>query len=140
MPLDLKTYYLSYFRKDIEKIKLLHGNRITNKDDFFFDRDSWINAILKINSNEQITCFILSMFITVASDQTMFTYYKPLYGQFKLLTQYPKFGWCGLGPHNENPLLLIRYPIEKSLVEFKEIEKNLIQHQNYLKSKWKTSL
>jgi hypothetical protein len=120
--INLKKYYLNDFRKDLLKIQFERGNEITNPGDFFFDKTSWTDAIRKLQSNEQKACFIISMFITVASDQTMFTYFRSSYRNFRLLTRYPKFGWTGLGPHNENPLLLIKYPVEQSAIDFQEIE------------------
>ncbi len=62
------------------------------------------------------------MFITVASDQTMYAYYLNHYDNFKRLTQYPKFGWCGMGLHNENPLSLILCAIEDKIVDQDLIE------------------
>lgn len=125
MQIELKSYYLNDFRKDLPKIQFTQGNQVTNHGDFFFDKQRWIDALRTIASGEQKACFVFSMFITVASDQTMFAYFHPYYRTFRLLTRYPKFGWCGLGPHNLNPLLLIKYPLDESLIEIADVKKYL---------------
>ncbi len=115
--MNLRDYYLNVFRGDVEKIRFRRGSEVTNPSDFFFDREEWKNAVQLMEDNETKAYFIFSMCITVAPDQTMYTYYQKHYGDFRRLTRYPKFGWCGLGPHNENPLLLIQYAIEDNAVD-----------------------
>lgn len=115
--MSLREYYLEVFRADVKRIRFRPGSKVTNPDDFFFDREEWKRAVGLMKDNNTKACFIFSMFITIASDQTMYTYYQNCYDDFRRLTRYPKFGWCGLGPHNENPLKLIQYAIEDNAVD-----------------------
>jgi len=120
--MEIRNYYLKTFRTDVEKIRFRLGSKVTNPNDFFFDREEWKRAVRLMEDNNKKACFIFSMFITVASDQTMHAYYQNFYDDFRRLTRYPKFGWCGLGPHNENPLELIQYAIEDNAVDSNSID------------------
>jgi len=120
--MDIRSYYLKNFRTDVEKIRFQLGSEVTNPNDFFFDKDEWKRVVCLIEDNDKKACFIFSMFITVASDQTMYAYYQNFYDDFRRLTRYPKFGWCGLGPHNENPLKLLQYAIADNAVDSNSID------------------
>jgi len=45
---------------------------------------------------------------------TMFKYFNENYVAFREQTNYPKFGWCGFGPHYENPRKILDLPPENS--------------------------
>jgi len=122
MSINLSDYYHNKFRNALKNIKCAEGSQVTNPDDIWFSKEAWLEALRKMRDKEERACLIFSMFITVASDQTMYTYYSGLYEEFRTLTRYPKFGWYGLGPHNENPLLLIQYPVEEGVVDWAILE------------------
>ncbi len=126
MPNDIRGYYLEEFRNDFKRISFVPGTNATNPGDSFFDAESWRRAVGLFDDEQTKTWFIFSMFITVASDQIMFTYYPQDYRRFRDLTRYPKFGWCGLGPHNQNPLLLIQVPLQDHVVSDRYIEENSV--------------
>lgn len=120
--MSLREYYLNDFCNDIKNIKFQHGNRVTNPNDLFFNAEEWIRVINLLPNDERKAYFIYSMFVTVASDQTMYTYYRDRYEEFRKKTRYPKYGYCCLGPHNNNPLSLIAYPIQVQAISRDKIE------------------
>jgi hypothetical protein len=125
MSKDLADYYVNEFRNDIAKINFNEGLLSSTIGLVCFDKDAWLEAVKSMENETTKAYFIFSMFITVASDQTMFEYYHDQYKRFDSLTKYPKFGSCGLGPHNENPLYLIIYPIENKIIDSKLISDHL---------------
>jgi hypothetical protein len=116
--MTLKEYYFDDFGDDINNINFQHGGT-PNPGDLFFSENEWVGAV---QNNNRKAYFICSMFVTVASDQTMYTYYKDHYNKFKDYTRYPKFGYCGLGPHNQNPLSLIGLPVDNGIIQSSAIE------------------
>lgn len=105
----IKDYYNNDFRADIKRIDFNDGSPTMQG---YFKQESWLKAVESITDKTERVYFAFSMLITIATDQTMFTYFKGNYKQFETLTRYPKFGWHGLGPHNQNPFLLLLNPLE----------------------------
>lgn len=122
--MELKDYYDKQFREDLLNINFTQGGqggyffdgRPRVPRNLYFSYEEWIEAINKIKLPEDKVCFVFSMFITIASDQTMFTYFNSKYEEFKELTRYPKFGWKGMVSHIQNPLNIIKHPIEQLVI------------------------
>jgi len=121
--MNIKDYYLQQFRVDFKKVELQKASNICNTDDLFFSREE-LQRVLKTDITAQNhPYFIFSMFITIASDQIIYTYFPDNYSEFRNYTRYPKFGYCGLGPHNENPLMIVVDAVEKKIVPQETVEK-----------------
>jgi hypothetical protein len=60
--------------------------------------------------------FILSLFMVVLTDQALYTYFPQSYETWRQHTMFPKFGWSGFGPHNENPFWILRVPEREGLI------------------------
>jgi hypothetical protein len=124
--MKIRDYYLNRFRKEIKTISFEERSLLTNQKDFFFNKKSWLNAVNNITDNELKIFFIYSMFITIASDEIMYTYYNMDYSKFRTQTRYPKFGLCGLGTHIENPLTLIQHLIDENSIDIGLLQKHSI--------------
>jgi len=133
MNLELSKYYRKIFREDVCKINFVAfhtrapllgslDNNFIDMDAFFYKNDL-IRSLKLMHTEIHKAFFIYSIFITVSSDQTMYTYYQSYYNEFRFLTRYPKFGWCGMGPHIKNPLLIFQYPIEENVIDLEIIRK-----------------
>ncbi len=61
--------------------------------------------------------FILSLFMIVLTDQCLYTYQRDMYKLWREKTNYPKFGWSGFGPHNENPFMLLWIPEKEKIID-----------------------
>lgn len=51
--------------------------------------------------------FVLCLFMVVLTDQCLYTHFPDGYPRWRRQTGFPKFGWAGFGPHNENPLKIL---------------------------------
>ena len=60
--------------------------------------------------------FHLSLFMVIISDQCLFRYFRDSYPVWRKHTNYPKFGWSGFGPHNENPFKILWVPEREAMV------------------------
>lgn len=54
--------------------------------------------------------FVLSLFMVVITDQCLYTHFRQTCQMWRRQTNFPKFGWSGFGPHNENPLKILWAP------------------------------
>ncbi|WBS04091.1 hypothetical protein OU994_07345 [Pseudoduganella sp. SL102] len=61
--------------------------------------------------------FILSLFMIVVTDQTLYTYNAKTYDTWRDATRYPKFGWFGYDVHYGNPLKLLWAPENAELID-----------------------
>lgn len=61
--------------------------------------------------------FPLALFMTTLTDQAIYTHFRDQYATWLSRTQFPKFGWAGFGPHNENPFKLLWAPEREQVVD-----------------------
>ena len=110
----------------LEKSELRNGNEFQarNRDpqDYniqFFGGRNWEHAAedLATIPPHQREIFVFCVFMTVITDQAIFTYYPQYYAKWRHVTQFPKFGWSGFGMHNENPYKLLWMPEKKRLID-----------------------
>lgn len=120
----MKQYYHNQFRQDLDKLNYTVYNYF-GIEHRFFGGDKWMNfqEDLQNITPEYKAKFILSLFITVSVDQAFYTYLpEEIYRkEIEPLLKYPKFGWTGMGPHNEPPKYLIIRPVEFGVVSAQEI-------------------
>lgn len=76
----------------------------------FFGGPDWENVandLRQVPENDRPQ-FVLCLFMVVLTDQALYTYFRDSYDGWRRRTNFPKFGWSGFGPHNENPFKLLR--------------------------------
>ena len=127
--MNFKYYVETQFPSDIKTMKFkmpnltiqeAHQGFRMDKKTIFFGGRKWSNIkedLSKIDK-EHIENFCISLFVIVSIDLNMFTNFKDKYALFRSKTMYPKFGWCGYGPHYENPKKLLILPEKNKIVNF----------------------
>jgi len=93
----------------------------------FFGGQDWEQCKADLNNipEEDRAAFILCLFIVVITDQNIYAHFRDKYGNWRAKTQFPKFGWSGFGPHNENPLKILVVPVKKEFVKLAAVETHL---------------
>jgi hypothetical protein len=123
----MESYFNHFFIADLRKLSLTRPNNVilSNPESFridqttvFFGGRNWENYENDIKAIDQKSKFVLSLFATVCIDLTMFTHFSGSYAKFRSLTNYPKFGWSGYGPHFEGPHKLIIKAEQEGKLEF----------------------
>jgi len=116
----LADYYRNEFRNDVQKIKVENLENSRYPGDKSFDADAWKKAAAEIENGDRRLCFAISMFITIAVDQTMFKYFNNNYEEFRNLTLYPKFHSL-MRPNGEFPYVLFQILIDDGLLDEEDI-------------------
>ena len=121
----MNAYFYKQFPSQLALLTFSRPNNIVRehimKDDavvFFGGRD-WENAKADLSRISEIDRpkFILSLFMIVITDQCLYTHFRQTYQTWRQKTNSPKFGWSGLGPHNENPFKIIWAPERDNVVD-----------------------
>ena len=121
----LIEYRNQQFNADLNSMNFIIPNEVilNNPSDFdldqntvFFGKQDWENLNIDIEhiEEENYKYFFLCLFTITIIDMTMFKYFNENYVAFREQTNYPKFGWCGFGPHYENPRKILDLPSENS--------------------------
>lgn len=89
---------------------------------FVGDMD-WGNVVADLGRipPERRAYFVLSLFMITLTDQVIYTYFRAQYPDWRLATNFPKFGWSGYGPHNENPFILLWAPEREAVLNPNEV-------------------
>lgn len=84
----------------------------------FFGDPEWSNVRSDLAAVPEADrpLFILSLFMVVLTDQAVYTYFPHSYDTWRMHTRFPKFGWSGFGPHNENPIWILRVPEREGVI------------------------
>ena len=131
----MRDYFYNTFPSRLRLLEFRRPNQIVRehimRDDsvvFFGGRD-WesVSDDLSQISEEDRPYFILSLFMVVLTDQCLYTYQPNSYRVWRQKTNFPKFGWSGFGPHNENPLKILWAPEREHAVIINDVL-NLIPH------------
>lgn len=122
--MDINDYFYQKFPKELKKLNFAKPNKVVSEkimndaSVMFFGGQNWKNAnedLSNISMNER-PLFVLSLFLITLTDQCLFTYEPTLYEKWRNATNFPKFGWAGFGPHNENPFCILTEPEREGLV------------------------
>jgi hypothetical protein len=122
----LEHYYQTQFTQDLETLAYRHPNPVimNNLPLFkidaatkFFGGMEWENFDDDLASIANKEAFIYCLFVITIIDLVMFTYFQHNYEHFRNGTQYPKFGWCGYGPHYENPKKMLLKSEENGILD-----------------------
>lgn len=127
------NYYENYFKADIQNLTFYKPNKTImqnpnvfriDKETLFWGGRNWenIKKDLERISPENIENYILTLFCITSIDLGMFSQFGGIHSNaYQILrkeTNIPKFGWCGLGPHFENPKKILSVPLELNLLDF----------------------
>jgi hypothetical protein len=120
----MHNYFYNRFPEQLRQLEFRQPNSIIRKvmqDEavvFFGGRDwnSVVDDLYRIPSKDHPK-FILCLFMIVVTDQYLYRYQTNIYQTWREETKYPKFGWCGLGPHHENPFKILCAPERDSVID-----------------------
>jgi len=121
----MRDYFHDRFPIQLQQIPLrrpndvVRGHIMRDESVVFFGGQDWRNVasdLRRVPPSDQVK-FILSLFMIVLTDQCLYTYFQHAYIDWKRITNFPKFGWAGFGPHVENPFKLLWAPEREGLVD-----------------------
>jgi hypothetical protein len=122
--MTLENYFNSSFQSDVAKLQFravpqVLKDILQDQELVLFGGKNWstVDEDLALISPENRPQFILCLFLLVATDQCMQSYFKAHYPHWRSQTAYPKFGWTRFGLYNENPLKLLSVPDVAGLVD-----------------------
>ncbi len=125
--MNIANYFNQGFQRDIGKLQFSEVPQVlkdilNDKDLIQFGGRNWskVDTDLKDIDVELRPMFVLCLFVLVATDQCMQTYFKQHYANWRAQTAYPKFGWIRFGLYNENPLRLLSVPEKLQLLDAKQ--------------------
>jgi len=119
----MENYYHNQFRQDLEQLNYSFHN-VLGKEYKYFGGEKWQNYLSDLQNISTVnkSKFILSLFITISVDQAFYSFLtEEQYTRVERLLRYPKFGWCGMGHHNEPPKYIIIRPLEFGEVKGRDI-------------------
>jgi hypothetical protein len=119
--MNLNTYLKTHFSSDLEKLPKQEPNDVLKKmfgNIYCFGDKEWTKAHTDLNSiaKERWTEFVFILFVEVLIDQNTYEHFRQNYPSSIEHTRLPKFGYSGLGLHNENPLVLIKAASDSELL------------------------
>lgn len=131
--MTLFEYKETHFLKDLSLLKYskpkhflldLLASLEIDENTRFFGGSNWNNFEEDIENVDECNYnnFFLCLFTMSIIDRTIFTYFRDIYPEFKKRTEYPKFGWCGLGHHFEDSKMLVDIPFQKGFLNIEEID------------------
>lgn len=122
--MTLENYFNSSFQSDVAKLQFrwvpqVLKDILQDQELVLFGGKNWstVEEDLALIDPENRPQFILCLFVLVATDQCMQSYFKAHYAHWRSQTGYPKFGWTRFGLYNENPLKLLSVPDVAGLVD-----------------------
>ena len=65
--------------------------------------------------------FVLSLFMVVVTDQAFYTHFHEHYAKWRERTAFPKFGFIGFEPQNENPMQILWAPEREQMLAADEV-------------------
>ena len=125
--MNIEQYFQTTFLSELRRLRFQKPNVLIrshaesfgiDRNTQFFGGQAWGNCEQDLKVSRHKNHFALSLFAMVCNDVNMHANFKAQYLKFRSLTQYPKFGWTGFGPHFESPECLITKPISLGLVQF----------------------
>lgn len=125
----MRDYFYQRFPLQLARLEFRRPNDIVREHIMsdsavvFFGGPDWENARSDLASvpEEDRSRFILSLFMVVVTDQALYTYFRGSYDTWRKCTNFPKFGWPGFGPHNENPFKILWAPEREAMINNTQI-------------------
>lgn len=120
----MKDYFYGKFPEHLQLLKLRRPNVIVregmrDEEVVFVGGRDWegVQSDLQPIPPEYREKFIVSLLMVVLTDQCLYTHQRDAYPVWREKTNFPKFGWTGFGPHNENPLKILWAPERDAAVD-----------------------
>lgn len=114
---NLHDYFYGKFPTDLRKLSFESANSAIRSIPgyehlHFFGGRNWsqMESDLTTVSDPDKVNFIFSLFMMTVTDQCLYTSFSDVYPEWQKQTNFPKFGWAGFGPHNENPAIILDRP------------------------------
>lgn len=124
----MREYFYNVFPGQLRSLDFQRPNRVLQEHldrwtMFFGGGPEWerVRDDLTHVPDDDRPRFILALFMIVVTDQAIYTYYRDLYQRWRDRTAFPKFGWSGFGPHNENLMQILWTPERERAVEAEEL-------------------
>jgi hypothetical protein len=125
---SLAHYFYEQFREHLTRIEHKQPNPqvreiMGDPNALFIGGMDWRNVVADLGKVPAASraYFVLSLFMTTLTDQVIYTYFRAQYPDWRLGTHFPKFGWSGYGPHNENPFILLWAPEREGVLNPNEV-------------------
>ena len=125
----MHEYFYGQFRTQLAGLAFLRPDNVVREHIMrdpavvFFGGPDWENVASDLASvpERDRPQFVLCLFMVVLTDQSLYTYVLDSYDPWRRETNYPKFGWSGFGPHNENPFKILWAPEREQVVNTNEM-------------------
>lgn len=125
----MHEYFYARFRTQLARLAFRRPNDVVRENIMrdpavvFFGGRDWesVAADLATVPEHDRSRFVLCLFMVVLTDQALYTYFRDSYDTWRRETNYPKFGWSGFGPHNENPFKILWAPEREQAVNTNEM-------------------
>ena len=123
----MKSYFYDTFPGQLRQLEMQPANRVLRENIdpvlTFFGGRGWerVSEDLQHIPGEDRSRFVLSLFMIILTDQALYRYYPDSYTRWREQTAFPKFGWSGFGPHNENPMLILWAPERECVLSAGEL-------------------
>ncbi len=100
----------------------VRGHILADPSVIFFGGADWKNVAKDLNAipMSDRSRFVFALFMVVLTDQALYAHFRDSYDAWRRRTNFPKFGWSGFGPHNENPFKILWAPEREGLIDSKE--------------------
>jgi hypothetical protein len=124
----MKDYFYNIFPRQLSLISFSRPSAIIQRmmeDErvIFFGGSDWSNVsndLRRVPEPDRVL-FIWCLFMVVLTDQALYTHFYEYYVDWRRITNFPKFGWAGFGPHNENPLKIVWAPERDGVIDADEM-------------------
>lgn len=142
----MKKYFYDKFKYQLASLTFSRPcnvvrEHIMNDDSVvFFGGQDWENVqtdLARIPQSDR-SKFILALFMVVITDQCLYTHFRQTYQSWRQMTTFPKFGWSGYGPHNENPFKIIWAPERDNVIDSAQVLSMLPDFVAFMKSETET--
>ena len=128
-PGSFAEYFYNRFPIDLQRIEKQEPNSVVrdlimrDPSAILFGGPEWRNVSTDLPRVplDNRGRFILSLFMVTLTEQVIYTYFRNHYEMWRAGTGFPKFGWSGLGPHHENPFILLWAPEREGMLQPNEV-------------------
>jgi len=142
----MHEYFYQTFPSQLARLEFRRPNEVVRESIMrdpavvFFGGPNWdhVQADMAPIPDDDRSKFILFLFMIVLTDQALYTYNRDSYDAWRAQTKYPKFGWSGFGPHNENPFKILWAPEREQTVDVDQVLAMVPQFVRFLVDETRT--
>lgn len=127
--MSILKYFKQLFPHHLMRLEFKKPSRVVShnimKDPsvIFFGGKNWENVKSDLNKIpiKERESFVLCLFMIVLTDQCIRAHFNEIYSKWRGMTNFPKFGWSGFGPHHENPMKILWIPEKGKMIDIKKV-------------------